>query len=267
MPEPQMNIIDPGQQEGQYTLGKILMIWALAAAPMGIITWAVMPFLIDRTDVAPGLIFMPLIVVGLIWQGALSYIILRKEVVPFTRANLARRLWMNHPIEPRTGGRNKRLYLWAVLAAVVLFVWDQIGLLGFLDETWVDVFPAITQPEWAMLENLSDIAVGHWWLLALLLPWTIFNYILGEELLFRGVLLPKMNGVFGNWDWVANAGLFTLYHFHQPWEMPSQLIPRDWIFPFITKRFRSFWMGVIVHGSIRAIGLYVIFTLVIMGKL
>ena len=27
----------------------------------------------------------------------------------------------------------------------------------------------------------------------------LFNYILGEELLFRGVLLPRMNGVFGRW--------------------------------------------------------------------
>ena len=33
----------------------------------------------------------------------------------------------------------------------------------------------------------------------------IFNYILGEELLFRGVLLPRMNGGIGRWDWVANT--------------------------------------------------------------
>jgi uncharacterized protein len=31
---------------------------------------------------------------------------------------------------------------------------------------------------------------------------------LGEEFLFRGVLLPCMEGVFGRWSWVANGVLF-----------------------------------------------------------
>ena len=35
-------------------------------------------------------------------------------------------------------------------------------------------------------------------------------------MLFRGVLLPKMRGVFGKWDWVANSVLFGPYHMHVP---------------------------------------------------
>lgn len=35
---------------------------------------------------------------------------------------------------------------------------------------------------------------------------------MGEEFLFRGVLLPRMKGVFGKWDWVANGVLGTFYH-------------------------------------------------------
>ncbi len=255
------------ETDDQYSLAKILVIWACAALPMGLITWVIMPFLIPRVEVEPGLIFMPLVVLGLVWQGVLSFIILKREVVPFTKENLKKRLWINHPIHPKTGVPSKKLYWWALLGAVVLFGWDQIGPLGFLDELWVNLFPAIAVPDYANLEKLSGVALDQWWLLVLLLPWVVFNYVLGEELLFRGVLLPKMRGVFGKWDWLANAIIFTLYHLHQPWEIPSQIILRDWIFPIYNKTFKSFWMSCIVHGSLRAIGIYVIFTLLIMGEL
>jgi uncharacterized protein len=75
----------------------------------------------------------------------------------------------------------------------------------------------------------------------------VFNYFLGEELLFRGVLLPKMRGVFGRWDWVANAVLFGLYHVHMPWSLPSNILA-NLAYTWPARRFRSNWMAVIVHG-------------------
>jgi membrane protease YdiL (CAAX protease family) len=66
--------------------------------------------------------------------------------------------------------------------------------------------------------------VGAWWLLALLVINAVFNTIFGEELLFRGVLLPKMQGAFGRWSWVANGVLFGFYHLHQPWSILSNLV-------------------------------------------
>ena len=75
----------------------------------------------------------------------------------------------------------------------------------------------------------------------------LFNYLLGEELLFRGVLLPQMAGVFGRWDWVANTVLFGLYHVHKIWAWPS-MITTSFGYAWAARRFRSLWMGVIVHG-------------------
>jgi hypothetical protein len=51
-----------------------------------------------------------------------------------------------------------------------------------------------------------------------------FNTVLGEELLFRGLLLPRTQGVFGRWDWAANGILFALYHLHTPWVVPWALL-------------------------------------------
>jgi uncharacterized protein len=42
--------------------------------------------------------------------------------------------------------------------------------------------------------------VGAWWFFALFVVFAAFNTILGEEFLFRGVLLPRMEGVFGRWS-------------------------------------------------------------------
>jgi len=36
----------------------------------------------------------------------------------------------------------------------------------------------------------------------------VFNFF-GEEIYYRGLLLPKTHGVFGTWDWVAHNVLFT----------------------------------------------------------
>ena len=49
-------------------------------------------------------------------------------------------------------------------------------------------------------------------------------YIFGEEIYYRGYLLPRMRGVFGKWDWVANGSLFMLKHVYQRWLFPSILI-------------------------------------------
>jgi membrane protease YdiL (CAAX protease family) len=50
----------------------------------------------------------------------------------------------------------------------------------------------------------------------------IFN-ILGEELYYRGALLPKMCGVFGDWAWAANGVLFAFKHGGLSWVIPGIL--------------------------------------------
>jgi membrane protease YdiL (CAAX protease family) len=51
----------------------------------------------------------------------------------------------------------------------------------------------------------------------------VFN-ILGEEIYYRGYLLPRMRGAFGRWDWIANGVLFTLKHVYQRWLYPGILV-------------------------------------------
>ena len=85
-----------------------------------------------------------------------------------------------------------------------------------------------------------------------------FNTLLGEELLFRGVLLPRMRGVFGKRDWVANGTIFALYHLHMPWAILPTLVDGIFLDAYPSRRFQSAWMGIIVHSgqSVLLVGLF-----------
>ncbi len=82
----------------------------------------------------------------------------------------------------------------------------------------------------------------------LILVMFLFNTVLGEELLFRGFLLPRMNGAFGRRDWVANGLLFAGYHLHVPWAIPGTLLEM-FTTAYPTKRYRSAWIGIAVHSA------------------
>lgn len=89
---------------------------------------------------------------------------------------------------------------------------------------------------------------GNWGLFALLVVMMMFNTVHGEERLFRGLLLPRMRDAFGRADWVANGFLMGVYHLHQPWSIPSSIVA-GLLMAYPTRRWRSAWLGIIVHSS------------------
>jgi membrane protease YdiL (CAAX protease family) len=108
----------------------------------------------------------------------------------------------------------------------------------------------------------QDFMSGNWGWYGLMLVMFIFNTVLGEELLFRGFLLPRMNGAFGRGDWVANGVLFTAYHVHVPWVMPLTLMDTFFL-AYPTKRYRSAWLGIAVHSAQTVFLAVIVLTLVL----
>jgi len=41
--------------------------------------------------------------------------------------------------------------------------------------------------------------------------------IVGEDLYYRGALIPKMHGIFGKWAWLAGGIIFALKHIYIWW--------------------------------------------------
>ena len=197
----------------QYSLAKILGIWILAALPMGILSWIIFPTVSPDFASDPlgfGVTRIVLLTIGLIWLFVLSMIIVRQEEGDLRWTTVKRRLWLNAPRDPTTGETRRRLWLWAIVFVIAIFVWE-IALKSYVSELWVSIFPFFAEPPGysfgALFESqeMMQRLVGAWWFFGLFVVFTVFNSILGEEFLFRGVLLPKMEGVFGKWSWVASG--------------------------------------------------------------
>lgn len=250
----------------QYPLWKILAIWAASALPMGLGLWWITPtFLVPRMEV-PGIGWLVLATAGLVWQAVLCFILLRREVRPFTWQGLKDRLWLGAPMSPRTGRTSWALLWWAVALAIAYLAFGELGVLDPLNEALVRAVPAFEAPQYALIDNLAvPEVVGQWWLMGLLVVLILGNYLVGEELIFRGILLPKMRGAFGRWDVLVNGVLFATYHVHLIWQVPAMLVT-DWLYAWITKRYRSYWMGALFHG-LDALFLLVLFPLAIAGVL
>jgi len=240
----------------QYSLARILGIWALAAIPMGILSWIVFPALSPDHNSDPlgaGVTRIVLLTIGLIWLFVLSVIIVRQEEGNLRWTTVKRRLRLNTPRDPTTGETRRRLWLWVILPVIAVVVWE-VALKSYMAEAWVSIFPFFAEPPGysfgAIFESpeILDRLVGAWWFFGLFVVFAVFNSILGEEFLFRGVLLPKMEGVFGRWSWVANGVLHAFWHVHQPWGIADTIISSVFFFAFPSWRFRSTWMGVIVHS-------------------
>jgi membrane protease YdiL (CAAX protease family) len=243
-------------EKNQYTLSQILGIWALAALPMGILSWIVFPAVspdMNSDPLGAAVTRIVLLTIGLMWLFVLSMIIVRKEEGNLRWATVKHRLWLNTPRDPKTGETRRRLWLWIIPFVIAIVVWE-IVLKSYVSELWVSLFPFLAEPPGyslgAIFESQQILArlVGAWWFFGLFVVFSVFNSILGEEFLFRGVLLPKMEGVFGRWSWVASGVLHAFWHVHQPWVILETVISSAFLYTFPSWRFRSTWMGVIVHS-------------------
>lgn len=255
------------QKRGQYTLWQILGIWLAAGAPMWVLGWLIYPVLSrDHTVVDAGLLRVQLLMAGLVWQFLLSMLILYREEGNLRIDTIRRRFWLNHPISPGTGQKDLRLW-WLLLPLTLLMVVMELGVDPVLNERWTSLFPFLREPEnYSMAAmfapDLQALWIGAWNLFALQAVLSLFNTFLGEEFLFRGVLLPRMRGVFGRWDWVANGVLFGLYHLHQPWGLPGNVLS-GLLLAFTGKRYRSNWFPILLHSGQSVYFLFLVLGLVL----
>jgi len=255
------------QEKGQYTLGQILGIWLAAGAPMWVLGWLVYPALSQNLSaVDAGLLRIKLFTVGLIWQFVLSMLILYREEGNIRIETIRRRFWLNNPVSPKTGQKNNRLW-WLIVPFILLMVAIELVASPFFNGMWTKLFPFLAEPQGyspatLFAPELRTLWIGAWDLLVLQAMLSVFNTFLGEEFLFRGVLLPRMKGVFGRLDWVANGVIFGLYHLHQPWGLPGNILS-GLVLAFTGRRYRSNWFPIILHSGQSVFFIFLILGLVL----
>ncbi len=242
-----LQVLTVNLEKDQYSLWQILGIWALVALPMALLAWVVAPAIIPYSPLHPGFTYWLLIIAGTAWQFVVSLVIVYRELGTLRWSAIRQRTWLQTPLDPKTDQPKPRLFWWLV-PVLVYSALVNIALAGYLDAPMAWLLPDLKMPSYADMGRLaSPQFAGQWWILGIALVGFAFNYFLGEEFLFRGVLLPRMQGVFGKFDWVANAVLFSFYHLHKPWQFPS-LIVSNMAICWPARRFRSNWMAIVVHG-------------------
>jgi membrane protease YdiL (CAAX protease family) len=216
-------------------------VWALAALPMAALAWLVTPALAARLSgpAAWPQALLACLTVGLVWQGVLVLILLRRETGSLRWDAAKEALWLRPPRSPVTGRSGGRLW-WVLVPAVLVVAIEQL-------------LPSLPVPAardmGAFLRSSDgrDFLSGNWTWFAVIVVMAVFNTVLGEELLFRGLLLPRMRGVFGRADWLANGILFAAYHLHMPWAIPKALLD-SLALAYPARRYTSTWLAVVVHS-------------------
>ncbi|MEQ1513206.1 MAG: CPBP family intramembrane glutamic endopeptidase [Lysobacteraceae bacterium] len=208
---------------------------------MGLLAWWIAPHL-NAPSGDPTAWFETLtglMTLGLLWQFVLVVALLYAERRTLRWAVLREALWLSPPTNPISGRRGGRMWLVCV-PLIVAFALE--SLIPDLPHSEVrDLMHYIGS------ETGQAFFKGNWAWYGVILTLLTFNTVLGEELLFRGFLLPRMAHPFGRMDWVVNGILFATYHLHSPWVIPAALLDTV-ILSWPSKRYRSAWIGIIVHS-------------------
>jgi membrane protease YdiL (CAAX protease family) len=98
----------------------------------------------------------------------------------------------------------------------------------------------------AYRELMGEGAIGNWGVIALIL-WTLFSNVIGEELYFRGYLLPRQELAHGRRAWLIHFVLWTLFHAFIYWRW-LYVLAITLPVTYITYRRQNTWQGIFIHG-------------------
>jgi len=211
----------------QYTLWQIIFMFSWPAVWFSFLIYIVGRQFIPEGGVTPTWVLLTVIVLGTGAELVVGLVLLRREGYSLTITALRDRIHWKWP----KGWQAWLIALGVLIAAMVLST-----MMGGANRALASV-PGFVPPEWwpaasnptaqvsSVADAFPDIALKGNYLFVLLyfVVGLVFN-IFGEELYYRGFLMPKMRGVFGSWDWVANGVLFTLKHVYQRWLYPGILV-------------------------------------------
>lgn len=106
---------------------------------------------------------------------------------------------------------------------------------------------------------VQALSVDRLWILGLWVIYWPIN-ILGEELVWRGILLPRMEGRLGAGAWVFNAFLWGIFHFAFGIGNLLILLPNLILVPLIAQKRRNTWLAVLLHAGLSLLGFLALFS-------
>ena len=230
--------------------------------------YSITPFLEDR-----GMHQFSAYLAGFILGAApflpLAFVMLKQEGQPMRWASLSGRLGFR-----RFGGRQFAFMIGLTVLAYVATLVASPTQSWFTDlGSWLqpgDVFHPLQDPMDAS-NSVIDASVawmgpdpaGSWvWGVAIVV--LFFLNIVGEELLWRGVLWPRQELVHGERTWLVHGFMWYLFHLpFYPWFAISGL-PQAFILSYLFQKTKNTWLVLIMHTIFNAV-FYVLLLSIVLG--
>jgi len=210
------------------------LIFGLAAVLLFIQTRVLIPWLSVATTVEPVLfwfivgglgVFFPLLVA--------AWFMLERE------GGIAPSTWRERL---RFRRMNAGDYLWAFVGICAIIVLS--GAIMHVLDSFLGQFDS--QPPFMRFEVLGP---GRYWILLAWLPFWLLN-IMGEEILWRGVMLPRMETALGRWAWLHHGLGWTMFHVAFGWQLLLVMLPILFLLPWIVQKRGNTWIAVVIHAVV-----------------
>ena len=232
----------------QYSLLMIIFMFAWPAALFTFLIYVIAPMLLSPDGTLPSWATPLIQLLGNGAELAVALIILRREGYRLTPRALRERINLRFPDKLWKWGAAAGSFLLAVVLVLLLLplMTNMATVLPPPDFLPADLHPlkevTVTQEESPDVNLVSNV-------LSFLFTFVLLDFvmnIIGEELYYRGALQPKMRGVFGRGDWIANGIGFTLKHVYFWWRFPV-ILPAGLSFAFIFGPMGSLPLSVFFH--------------------
>ena len=99
---------------------------------------------------------------------------------------------------------------------------------------------------------------GNWGIIAIFLVSLILN-IVGEELWWRGYILPRQEVQFGKYTWILHGFLWTFFHAFKYWDLLG-LLPVCLIISYMAQKQKNNWTVFMAHLIFNGLMIFILIT-------
>jgi len=219
-------------------LGLSIVLFGIPSVVFFLITRVLIPYFRENSSTHPILVwfisgglflFIPLFVLTLILYKSDKYDLdMKTLIMRFRLTELHRQDW-----------------IWSLCAFLLILI-----LMGVIMGLWkllslhLGLMPLDTTAPFLQFNPLRGAEVLF---LLVWIPFFFFN-IVGEELLWRGYILPRQELTFGRYAWFINGILWTFFHLFFGLHLLILLLPSLFIIPYVVYRRQKTLIGIIIHA-------------------
>lgn len=180
---------------------------------------------------------------------------LQQFAIRFRLTRPDRRIWWLVPLTGLAIVAGNELLAWTVplLASI-----DILAPPLIIPEIFANVYESLNQGM-ANTTFMGEVVTPQkLWLVPFWLFFWVFLAVCGEEIVWRGYIMPAHEAQFGQAAWIINALLWNLpFHLYTIHNAVSDL-PLFFLLPFLVYKQKNTWFGIAVHALLVSLALFIL---------